>query len=348
MAHVIIRTVLAVVLLGAFLGAPARPQGGTPLLVPADMETASLPARRAAQLATRPSFGVVHDFGFEDRRAASGIAFRHWIVDDAGLTYKAVHYDHGNGMAVADVDGDGRLDLYFTTQLGGNALYRNLGGGRFEDVTARAGAALAMTDRVSVSASFADVDNDGDPDLFVTTVRKGNALFENDGKGVFSDVTKEAGLGYVGHSSAGGLLRLRPRRPARPLPCQRRRLHHRGARARRLLRRRRSGLRRPPQARAARALDPLPEPRRPEVRGRHRGDRARRRAAGAATPRSVDVNGDGWPDLYVLNMQGDDHFWENVQGQRFVDRTAAALPEDAMGDDGRSSSSTGTTTAGWT
>jgi enediyne biosynthesis protein E4 len=75
-------------------------------------------------------------------------------------------------MAVADVDGDGWLDLYFTTQLGRNRLYRNLGGNRFEDVTAQAG--VGLTDQISVAASFADIDNDGLPDLFVTTVRHGN------------------------------------------------------------------------------------------------------------------------------------------------------------------------------
>src|SRR2546430_11285609 len=35
----------------------------------------------------------------------------HRIVDDAGLYYKAVHYDHGNGVAIADVDGDGLYDI---------------------------------------------------------------------------------------------------------------------------------------------------------------------------------------------------------------------------------------------
>ena len=110
-----------------------------------------------------------------------------------------VHYDHGNGIAVADVDGDSRPDLYLTSQLGGNELWRNLGGGRFEDITEKAG--VGLSDRIGVTASFADYDNDGDPDLFVTSVRTGNALFENDGEGRFADVTEKAGLAYSGHSS---------------------------------------------------------------------------------------------------------------------------------------------------
>ena len=120
-------------------------------------------------------------------------------MDDAGKIYKAVHYDHGNGIAVADVDGDGRLDIYFVNQVGGNQLWRNVGGGRFENITAAAG--VGVPAKVSVSASFADIDNDGDADLYVTTVRGGNMLFENDGKGRFKDVSKASGLDYVGHSS---------------------------------------------------------------------------------------------------------------------------------------------------
>ena len=103
---------------------------------------------------------------------------------------------HGNGVPVADVDGDGLYDIYFVTQLGSNQLWKNAGGGRFEDITESAGVGLA--DRVAVTASFADIDNDGDPDLYVTTVRHGNALFENDGTGTFEDITEASGLGYTG------------------------------------------------------------------------------------------------------------------------------------------------------
>ena len=117
-----------------------------------------------------------------------------------GKTYKAAHYDHGNGVAVADVDGDGRLDIYFVSQVGGNQLWRNLGGGKFEDITAPAG--VAVPGRISVTASFADIDNDGDADLYVTTVRGGNVLFENQGNGRFRDISAASGLDYTGHSSA--------------------------------------------------------------------------------------------------------------------------------------------------
>jgi hypothetical protein len=45
----------------------------------------------------------------------------------------------------------------------------------------------------------------------------------------------------------------------------------------------------------------------------------------------VDVNDDGWPDLYVLNMLGDDHYYENVGGKRFVDKSRQVFPKTSWG-----------------
>src|SRR5207249_7671882 len=155
--------------------------------------------RKQQQVASARNVQAFYGFQFTNRINESQIRFQHAIVDDAGKDYKAAHYDHGNGMAVADIDGDGLLDIYFTTQLGANQLWRNVGGGKFEDITSRAG--VGLPDQISVAASFADIDNDGDPDLFVTTVRHGNHLFENLGGGRFRDITAQAGVGYVGHAS---------------------------------------------------------------------------------------------------------------------------------------------------
>jgi enediyne biosynthesis protein E4 len=92
----------------------------------------ALNARRKAQIETAKQFGVFHDFHFEDKIKESGISFVNHAVDDAGKTYKPVHYDHGNGLAVADVDGDGLYDIYFLSETGGNQLWKNLGGGNSE------------------------------------------------------------------------------------------------------------------------------------------------------------------------------------------------------------------------
>src|SRR3954463_9284219 len=182
----------ALLLLMSMAAAQSAPPASTIRFVPADVQDASwLQPLRDAQVKAAASLAVFHDFQFTDRLSESGITFKHQIVDDAGKTYKAAHYDHGNGIAVADVDGDGLPDIYFVSQLGGNQLWKNLGNGRFRNITAEAGVAVAG--RISVSATFADVDNDGDQDLYVTTVRGGNVLFENDGKGHFRDITQKSG-----------------------------------------------------------------------------------------------------------------------------------------------------------
>jgi len=137
--------------------------------------------------------------GFQERAQEAGIAFRmHFLPKEQGEPFHINLYDHGSGLAVGDYDNDGREDIYFLNQLGPNALYRNVGDGSFVDVTAKAGVAIGK--RVSVGATFADYDNDGWADLFVTTTRGGNVLFHNRGDGTFEDVTAAAGLSHVGHS----------------------------------------------------------------------------------------------------------------------------------------------------
>ena len=70
-----------------------------------------------------------------------------------------------SSVCAGDADGDGRVDL-FLTYFGRNVLYRNLGQGRFEDVTAKAGLDTGR-DRWGSGCSLLDVDRDGDLDLFV-------------------------------------------------------------------------------------------------------------------------------------------------------------------------------------
>jgi len=97
---------------------------------------AALKANGERQRSAAAAWKVFHGFQFQDRVAESGITFRQVPVDDGARDYKAVHYDHGTAIAAADVDGDGRPDLFFVNQRGGNQLWRNVGGGRFEDITA--------------------------------------------------------------------------------------------------------------------------------------------------------------------------------------------------------------------
>src|SRR5215210_425470 len=137
--------------------------------------------------------------GFKERAREAGIAFQmNNLSREQGERFRINLYDHGSGLAVADYDNDGRDDIYFLNQHGTNALYRNAGNGSFVDVTAKAG--IALGDRISVAATFADYDNDGFPDLFVTSTRGGDLLFHNRGDGTFADVTAAAGVSHVGHS----------------------------------------------------------------------------------------------------------------------------------------------------
>jgi len=137
--------------------------------------------------------------GFMDRAAAAGLDFHmRFLPDEQGEKFKINLYDHGCGLAVGDYNGDGHDDLYFTNQLGSNALFRNRGDGTFEDVTDAVGA-IGLDDRICVSAVFGDYDNDGDQDLYVTSTRGGNALFRNEA-GRFVDATDGAGVTWFGHS----------------------------------------------------------------------------------------------------------------------------------------------------
>jgi len=288
-----------------------------------------LAQRRQAQLDTVDQFEVFYGFQFEDRVLDSGITFINRATEDSGKAYKPVHYDHGNGIAVADVDGDKLLDLYFTNQIGSNELWRNLGDGQFDNITHASG--VGLSDKISVTASFADTDNDGDADLYVTTVRGGNHLFINAGDGNYTDVTDSSGLGYVGHSSGAvffdynrdGLLDL--------FLCN-------------------------VGVYSSNEIGPggyflglsdafeghlQPEQRNePSILYENQGnnqfvDVTEARGlvdeswTGDASP--IDVNGDLWPDLYILNMQGHDQYFENVNGEYFERKSRDIFPNTPWG-----------------
>jgi hypothetical protein len=120
----------------------------------------------------------------------------------------------GNGVALLDYDGDGLLDIYTVSAFDlderngrariphRNALYRNLGGMRFENVAGEAGVAAATW---GYGVCAGDYDDDGRLDLYVTNYGP-NLLFRNGGDGTFEDVAERAGVSVGGWSTGCAFL----------------------------------------------------------------------------------------------------------------------------------------------
>ncbi len=297
--------------------------------------------RKQKQLESRNDFQIFYDFTFTDIQSTSGINFLHRIVDDAGKNYKAVHYDHGNGIAVADINGDDLLDIYLVTQVGPNALYQNLGNGKFKDITDVSG--TAVKDVIGVSASFADIDNDGDDDLYVTNVRSPNVLFENLGDGKFKDISKQSGLDFSEHSSAATFFDFDRDGKLDVFVAvvgeyttnsvaivegtvdeegigydAKYYVGHKDAFAGHLHKRRQ---------RMSHLFRNL---------GNNQFEDVTESTqlmdygwTGDAT--AIDLNNDGWQDLYVLSMQGLDQYWENQNGKIFINKTDEYFPNSPWG-----------------
>jgi hypothetical protein len=140
------------------------------------------------------------------------------ITQEAGITWSHFGGESpdrflietmGGGVAFLDFDGDGLQDIFFVN--GGetpqgksptpvrNALYRNLGNGKFEEVAAKAG--VDRQGFYGMGVAVGDFDNDGYPDIFITGFPS-SALFHNNGNGTFTEVTDKAGVRNGGRWAA--------------------------------------------------------------------------------------------------------------------------------------------------
>ena len=133
-----------------------------------------------------------HDGTFTDITQSSGLG---------ALTGK------GMGVAVADYDGDGLMDIFVANDSVPNFLFHNLGHGKFEETAMLAGVALNDDGRpvASMGADFRDIDNDGRPDLIVTAMINDTfPLFRNTGGSpAFIDETARAGLAIASRTLTG-------------------------------------------------------------------------------------------------------------------------------------------------
>jgi hypothetical protein len=143
----------------------------------------------------------------------SGIAFRQ---ESSPTAAKHLIETMGGGVAILDYNNDGLADLFFVNggHIGGagfnrdnpkywNRLYRQNRNGTFTDVTAEAGLSRAGEGNYGMGVAVADYDNDGYPDLYVTSFGH-NVLYHNNGNGTFTDVTAKAGVAVGGWSASAG------------------------------------------------------------------------------------------------------------------------------------------------
>ncbi len=146
-----------------------------------------------------------HPLAFTNVSADAGI---HAEMRCGGPEKRWIPEANGSGAAWLDYDNDGRMDLLIVNggtidQLrhllagekpvavpGGVYLFHNLGNGRFEDVTEKAGLSNAYW---GTGANAADYNNDGFPDILITTIGR-DLLYRNNGNGTFTEVSLAAGL----------------------------------------------------------------------------------------------------------------------------------------------------------
>ncbi len=149
-----------------------------------------------------------HDGTFEERGDSAGVAYNADGALQAGM-----------GIAVADYDGNGFLDIAKTNFSGDRpSLFKNEDGAFFEDVSETAG--LGRNQLLGWGIAFLDVDEDGWPDLVMAnghvypevdrsrlgeTYRQKTLLYRNLGNGRFADVTQSAGPGFAAHRPSRGM-----------------------------------------------------------------------------------------------------------------------------------------------
>jgi len=311
----------------------------------------TLVALAAAVLCCAPTFAAEPAWPrFTDITESAGIKFKHRIGD---LEMSNIVEATGPGCCVFDYNNDGLMDLYFVNGrwhpdvsdnrgrlLKGklhNVMYRNNGDGTFTDVTQEAGVG-GNEDSYGMAASAADYDNDGFVDLFVCNYGR-NILYHNNGNGTFTDVTEKAGLAGTGAGWSVAAPWLDYNKDGRIdlfvvdyLQYDKGEFQRTGA-----------------YYKADSFPGPLSYPGLPDHLYRNNGDGTFSdvtKEAGLWDPNgrgmggvACDLNGDGWPDIYVTNDAMPNELWINDGHGHFKDM--AADTGTAFGEGGQGVSSMG-------
>jgi len=292
--------------------------------------------RKHEQVQKSKAYKVFNGFSFKDEIMSSNINFKHEINPDCAKYYKASHYDHGNGVAVADVDNDGLYDLYFVSQVKSGELWKNLGSGKFKNITAESGLSN-LNKNTYVSASFGDIDNDGDPDLYITAIKDGNILLENDGQGKFTNISQDSGTAHKAHSSGSiffdynkdGLLDLFVTNVGKYTTDQLASFDI-GEKSYKYYVAKEDAFYRhvkPEEGEQSVLYKNLGNNKFEDVTNQV----GLQNASWSGDAIFVDFNEDGFDDIYLPNMQGDDLYFENQKGQKFIEKSKEFFPHTSWG-----------------
>ena len=136
----------------------------------------------------------------------SGINFQNNLKFDNDFNvYKYRNYYNGGGVSIGDIDNDGLQDVYMTSNLNTNKLYKNMGDMKFLDITEKAN--VGGKKAWSTGVTMVDINHDGFLDIYVCNSgdikgdNKQNELFINNGDGTFIEKAKEYNLDDIGFST---------------------------------------------------------------------------------------------------------------------------------------------------
>src|SRR5438093_7348072 len=137
----------------------------------------------------------------------TGVTFANSITTNDSVNVQSDPYVYnGAGVAVGDIDNDGLPDLFFTGNMVSSCLYLNKGNMRFEDITERAG---VKTNRWATGATMVDINNDGYLDIYVSVsgserskgADRANLLFINNGDHTFTEAAAQYGIADTGFTT---------------------------------------------------------------------------------------------------------------------------------------------------